>query len=304
VTLFAGCASDPFVGVGAERFAIRVELADTGFFPQEEYQCGPAALATVLGHAGVEITADELVPFVWLPERRGSLQPEMLAASRRYGRIPYVIAPDFGALLAEVAAGHPVLVLQNLGIGPVPLWHYAVVVGFSRDEREVILRSGVDRRRVTPAGVFARTWRRGDNWAMITLPPGELPAGDDVARYLRAVAAMEATGHAEEAAAAYRAALGRWPDSHLAHLGLGNALWGLGHADDAAGQYRSALALVPGDVTALNNLASVLATLGDCGEAADLIGRAEDLAPPGSPLAGNLADTRREVAACAAAGSR
>lgn len=299
MTLLAGCASDPFLSVGTERFAAPVELANTPFFPQEEYQCGPAALATVLGHAGVEITANELVPLVWLPERRGSLQPEMLAASRRYGRIPYLIAPDFGALLAEVAAGHPVLVLQNLGIGPVPLWHYAVVVGFSRDDAEVILRSGEDRRRVTPAGAFARTWRRSDNWAMITLAPGELPAGDDLARYLRAVAAIEATGHVEEAATAYRAALGRWPDSHLAHLGLGNSLWALGRADDAAGQYRRALALAPDDMTVLNNLASALATLGDCDEAADLIGRAEGLAPPGSPLAGNLADTRREVAACA-----
>lgn len=299
MTLFAGCASDPFAGAGAERFATPVELAGTPFFPQEEYQCGPAALATVLAHAGVDVTADELVPAVWLPERRGSLQPEMLATSRRYGRIPYVVAPDFGAVLAEVTAGRPVLVLQNLGIGVLPQWHYAVVVGFSRDDGEVVLRSGEDRRRITPAGTFVRTWGRSDNWAMIALPPGELPADDDVARYLRAVAAMEATGHIEEAATAYRAALDRWPDSSLAHLGLGNALWALGRADQSAGQYRRALALAPEDLTILNNLASVLATLGDCGEAEALITRARNLAPPGSPLGDDLADTRRQVAACA-----
>lgn len=297
--LSTGCASDPFLVAGAERFAAPVELTDTPFFPQEDYQCGPAALAAVLLDAGVDVTADELVPLVWLPGRRGSLQPEMLAASRRYGRIPYVIAPDFNALLTEVAAGHPVLVLQNLGIGPLPRWHYAVVVGFSPDEGVVVLRSGEDRRRVTPAGLFVRTWERGGHWAMITLPPGRLPAGDDLTRYLRAVAAMEATGHVEQAATAYRAALERWPASKLAHLGLGNALWSLGRAQEAADQYRRAVALAPDDRTALNNLASALAALGDCGEAATLIERAVSRAPVGDPLAEELADTQREVAACA-----
>ena len=301
--LLAGCAADPFRGPGTEPFALPVELADTPFYPQEAYQCGPAALATVLTHAGVRVSAEDLVPAVWLPERRGSLQPEIMAASRRHGRIPYLVEPDFGALLAEVAAGHPVLVLQNLGFGPIPVWHYAVVVGFSPERGEVILRSGTERRRVTAGRVFARTWGRSDHWAMIALTPGELPAGQDATRYLRAVAAMEATGHPEEAVAAYRAALGRWPASGLAHLGLGNALWTLGRPDEAAREYRAVLALAPGDLTALNNLAAVLVTLGNCGEAADLIERADELASSGGViderLRESLVDTRRAVAACA-----
>ena len=35
----------------------KVELTGTPFFPQTEYQCGPAALATVLNAAGVKVTA-------------------------------------------------------------------------------------------------------------------------------------------------------------------------------------------------------------------------------------------------------
>lgn len=252
----------------------------------------------MLEDAGAGVSGDELVPLVWLPGRRGSLQPELLAASRQYGRIPYVIAPEFGALLAEVAAGRPVLVLQNLGIAAAPSWHYAVVVGFSPREGEVILRSGVDRRRVTPAKVFMRTWARGDRWGMIALPPGQLPAGDDAGRYLRAVAAMETTGHLEEAIAAYRAALSRWPDESLAYLGLGNSLLGLGRPAAAADEYRRALALAPGDVTILNNLANALLRLGECGEAGDLVERAALLTPDDSPLRAALDDTRREVAGC------
>jgi hypothetical protein len=199
--LLCGCAADPFGAPDLRDYQSTIELADTPFFPQEDYQCGPAALATVLLDSGVDVDAGELIPKVYVPARHGSLQPEMLAASRAYDRIPYVIAPDFAALIAEVAAGRPVLVLQNLGVAAVPVWHYAVVIGYSADAGEMILRSGMDRRRITRAKLFARTWQRSGNWGMIALRPGELPASAEPARYLRAVAAVESIGRFDLAAA-------------------------------------------------------------------------------------------------------
>ncbi len=92
-----------------------VELTQVPFFPQEEYQCGPAALATTLASFGVKVTPEQLVPQVYIPERKGSLQVEMLAAARRHGLVSYQIAPRFEDLLRELAAGHPVIVLQKLG---------------------------------------------------------------------------------------------------------------------------------------------------------------------------------------------
>ena len=61
----------------AEVFPQPVELTTVPFFPQEEYQCGPAALATVLTWTGVNVTPAELAPQVYLPERQGSLQLEI-----------------------------------------------------------------------------------------------------------------------------------------------------------------------------------------------------------------------------------
>lgn len=296
--LLCGCASDPFREAGVTAFPSRVELADTPFFPQEAYQCGPAALATVLQHSGVAVSPDDLTAKIYIPERRGSLQPELLAATRGYERIPYVIAPEFTALLAEVAAGHPVLVLQNLGIAILPRWHYAVVVGYSAEDSEIILRSGRDRRRVTPARLFARTWRRSDNWGMLALPPVELPAGNDPTRYLSSVATVESGGRPDLAATAYRSALTRWPDSGIAWLGLGNAAWAAGRSAEAEHNYRHALELDPSNVVALNNLATVLALDGQCPEARKLLQRATDGAPEDSPLASALSATREDVDAC------
>src|SRR3569623_1363896 len=134
------------LGVAPADLTHAVELDAVPFFPQERYQCGPAALATVLAWSGAAVTADQLVPQVYLPARQGSLQPELLAAARRYQRLPYVLEPDLAALLREVGAGHPVLVLQNLGLSWAPRWHNAVVVGYDLARDEVVLRSGAGRR--------------------------------------------------------------------------------------------------------------------------------------------------------------
>jgi len=52
----------------------QVELKAVPFFPQAEYQCGPAALATLLVSSGVSTTPEALVPQVYLPARKGSLR--------------------------------------------------------------------------------------------------------------------------------------------------------------------------------------------------------------------------------------
>src|SRR5262245_11493120 len=92
------------------------ELSATPFYPQEIYQCGPAALATVLDAAGASISPDELAQLVYLPERRGSLSVELAAAVRHLGYLSYQLQPRLADLLAEIRYGRPVVVLQNLGL--------------------------------------------------------------------------------------------------------------------------------------------------------------------------------------------
>ena len=173
LVMLAGCATPQTDRLleSATAFPRPVELTAVPFFPQEAYQCGPAALATVLNGSGLNVTPEELTPQVYLPERQGSLQFELLAAARRHGRVPYVLRPQLEAITTEIASGNPVLVLQNLGISAMPFWHYAVVVGFDLARAEVVLRSGREHRHVTSLRTFEHTWRRGDYWAVVVLPP-------------------------------------------------------------------------------------------------------------------------------------
>ena len=121
---------------------------------------------------------------VYVAGLRGTLQPELLGATRRHGLIPYVLAPEWSALDAELAAGRPVLVLENFGLPRVPIWHYAVVVGIDPQQDRVILRSGRKRRRLEHRAQFLRRWQLGHEWAFVAVAPGELPASATPALYV------------------------------------------------------------------------------------------------------------------------
>lgn len=291
----AGCSINPDWQLARADGPPGTLLLDTPFHPQTEYQCGPAALATVLGASGVEVTPESLVPQVYLPGREGSLQLELVAATRRAGRIPYVIDREPQALLDELHAGRPVLVLQNLLVRTVPRWHYAVVVGADAGANRLVLNSGTEQGLEMPAPKFLRTWDWAGRWGLLSLRPGELPARADPVRYLAAVADFEQVAGSAAAAPAYAAALQRWPEEPRAHLALGNQAYAAGEFARAAAHYRDGLALAPGDAVLGNNYANVLGELGCDGEARQAIEAALDAHPADGPWRAELEVTREEL---------
>lgn len=296
----SGCASTPqtraLLDSLPEPLPGHIELAEVPFFAQEDYQCGPAALAMSLDVAGIKTTPEALVPEVYLPDRHGSLQVEMLAASRRHGVIAYQLAPKLTDLLAEVADGTPVVVLQNLGLSWYPVWHYAVVIGYDLDHAEIILRSGRERLQVLPMTTFERTWGRGSYWAMVALPPGKIPNSAEEVSFVSAVSAVEKIGYSERAQIAYLAALKRWPGNLAAQIGVGNTAYRMKDLVQAEAAFRQAIQDHPDSVAALNNLAQVLADLGRDGEALSFARRAVALGGPLEDIAqATLSDIERRL---------
>ena len=88
LVVLTGCATPPMSAsllqqVPAE-FSAPVVIPGVPFFAQDQYECGPAALATVLAASGVSVVPDDLVPLIYVPERKGSFQVEIVAAARSY----------------------------------------------------------------------------------------------------------------------------------------------------------------------------------------------------------------------------
>lgn len=239
-----GCASwltppqtDALLAAPPPGLAPRRELSTVPFFAQTQYQCGPAALATVLVHAGVDSSPERLAEQVFLPAREGSLQLEMLAGARRAQLLPVRLPSSMAALLAEVDAGHPVVVLQNLGLSFYTVWHYAVLVGYDFVAREVVLRSGITEREILSWNLFERTWARSGYWAFAVTPPGRLPATAIEADAVDAALGFErGVTTPSLRAAVYDSVVARWPDNLTALIGQGNARAALA---DWAGAARS-----------------------------------------------------------------
>ena len=260
----AGCATPQLQALlDGESTALpqRVELDAVPFYAQEAYQCGPAALAMVLEAGGKATQPEALKSQVYIPDRQGSLQVEMLAAARRNGFVAVELSPRLSDLLAEIAAGNPAVVLQNLALDWVPVWHYAVAIGYDLKERRIVLRSGTERRLEMSLSTFERTWQRGGYWAMLALPPGRFPASVGPAEYLSAVTKLEKAGPPESAQAAYQQALKRWPDQFTALMGAGNTAYRAGDLEEAERAFRQATRVYPKSAAAHNNLAQTLADL-------------------------------------------
>lgn len=274
--LLGGCAAvAPLPG----HIPSSAHWTDVPFFEQAALHCGPAALAMVLTHSGVETDPDTLAAMVYTPGRQGSLQSELITAARRHGRLAYPIQGR-ACLLDALAAGMPVVVFQNLGLGWLPRWHYAVAVGYDLDRSHIILHTGARADHRVRLTTFERTWRRTGRWALLVLPPGDIPACADEHLYLQAALGLEQAGRAAAAKAAFEAAVRRWPLSVAARMALGNALYTAGRRDAAAEAFRAVIRIDGANAPAYNNLAHVLAEQGLLAEAAAAARRAVQLGGP------------------------
>lgn len=295
--LLQGCAT-PQLNALQRQFPAelprRVELDHVPYFAQDAYQCGPATLAMVFGANGIAIEPQQFEAEVYLPEKLGSLQVEMLAATRRHGLLAYEIEPQLNTLLVEIAAGRPAIVLQNLGLSWYPVWHYAVAIGYDIDRAEIILRSGSERRQVLPLKTFERTWARSNYWAMLALSPDRLPARADENRYIAAALALEQTKQLHTAHRAYATAMQRWPSNLNASMGAGNTAYALGDFALAEKAFEQATRAHPESGAAFNNLADTLAQQKKFEQA---LGAAQRAVQIGGELQDIFLQTQKEIEA-------
>jgi tetratricopeptide (TPR) repeat protein len=284
----SGCGLNPRLNL-AETTGSRVpvELTETPFYPQEAHHCGPASLLTMLEASGVDAEYGAVVDRVYVPGLEGSLQVEMLAAAREFGRIPYVLPPAASSLLEELSAGRPVLVLLNLGLPRSPVWHYAVLVGFDPVRNQVLLHSGRTAWSRQRAPAWLRRWSWAGRWAVVLLSPGEWPTSPDRERMFRALADFEDRADPLAAGQSWAVAAEAWPEEVLPWLGIGNAAHRRGDWEAAVDAYERALDLEPEHLPARLNLALSRSAAGAPCEGLRTLGSAP---PESHPLAAAFAE--------------
>ena len=291
----SGCAGvSPTVPPKAESLRM-----DVPFVSQSTAYCGPAALSSALQYYARPVSLEELGDQVFVPGRQGALTLEMTAASRRHGLLPYPIGPSLDAILRELDAGHPVLVLQNLAFNWWPQWHYALAVGYAAEGETLLLHSGEKPYYAIPAGTFMRTWARADHWGLVLTPPDQIPDTAAALPYLNSVDKMRQTRTItpDQLQAGLAQAALHWARSASAQFVYANWLLENGEAERAIEYYQRGLVLQDDNAMALNNYAFALLASGCKALAEEAIAQAIALKPDDA----RFRESAKEIAASGSA---
>ena len=196
-----GCASvEP---PGLRGLPERVELNGVPFFRGNAHQGAPQTLAAMLGEQKVRVTPGLLTKPLKLPGAEASLQGNIEQLAAGYGLMVYPLDKSLSALLTQVAAGYPVMLRFSDG----RLWsepRYAMLVGYNRTKRTVMLRAGMERRRLMDFDTFKTAWMDAGGWAVLIVSPTQLPASVDKARWLKAANDLSRSGQEQAGATAIK----------------------------------------------------------------------------------------------------
>jgi tetratricopeptide (TPR) repeat protein len=265
-------------------------IAKVPFFPQQQFFCGPTTLSEVAGFYGISKSPSTIAPSTFIPGREGTLQIEMVAATRQLGLVAYAERSSMQQLLKLVAENIPVIVLQNNSIGWFPQWHYAVVIGYDLKTAEVILHTGVTAAYRLNFSTFERTWQRGNYWMLAMLPSDKSSAQLDPFVYTKACQDLLNTQQTATGIAALQTATKQWPDYWLPYFLLGNHYFD-SQPQEAARWFGKGLPFAQQQVPYLNNYAMLLSKLGCHLQASSFIQAALQIAPAD----GKLLDSQMQI---------
>ncbi len=165
LSLLLGCAHSPAAGPPSSG----IPRLQVPFFPDGTDQCGPSALASVLGYWGKPAEPAELRREIYVPKLRGALPLDLLLAARAHGLKAEMSEGGLDALKGELDAGRPVIAFVNLGFRFLPIGHFLVVTGY--DGRGVYAHSGKRKNEFLGYSEFDRMWEKTGRWTLFSSGP-------------------------------------------------------------------------------------------------------------------------------------
>jgi hypothetical protein len=139
------------------------------FFPQEDYQCGPASLAAVLTYRGATATPIEIAAEIFSGSARGTLDLDMVFYAEGKGLQVkrYTGTPE--DIRRNIDNGNPLIVLTDYGFWVYEKGHYLVIVGYN--DQGFIVNSGKDRELFVPEAEFLKVWKKANSLTLLIERP-------------------------------------------------------------------------------------------------------------------------------------
>ncbi|OGR65874.1 MAG: hypothetical protein A2X31_00810 [Elusimicrobia bacterium GWB2_63_22] len=168
--LLSGCSPlrvslEPEKPTGDREVALNVP-----FFPDNTDQCGPSALASVLGYWGKPAEPELLRQEIYQARLKGSLALDLLLAAGSRGLSAELVNGSLAKIREELDSGRPLIAFVNAGYSFYPAGHYLVITGYDDRRQRLTVHSGMKRNQRLPYGKFERQWRKTERWALLIQP--------------------------------------------------------------------------------------------------------------------------------------
>jgi hypothetical protein len=135
------------------------------FYPQDDYQCGPASLAGVLNYWGVSVTPDDVAKDIYSASARGTLNIDMLLYVNKKGLYALQYIGSWEDLKKKINDKYPLIVLVDYGFSVYQANHFMVVVGYNGDG--VVVNSGKTEHMFIDKEKFLKAWERTNYWTLL-----------------------------------------------------------------------------------------------------------------------------------------
>ncbi len=157
--MLCACASAP-----AKVQEKEITIGNVPFYPQEDYQCGPASLAGVLNFLGLTTTPEAIAKDIFSKSAGGTLTVDMVLYAQGKGFSALDYSGGMKDLREKLDAGSPVIVMVDYGAWVWQKNHFMVVVGYNDDG--IVANSGKEKAEFIRNDSFLKSWKRTGYWSL------------------------------------------------------------------------------------------------------------------------------------------
>ena len=143
-------------------------IQNVPFYPQEEYQCGPASLAGVLNHWNINVSPQEIASEIYSKSARGTMNIDMVLYVEKIGLKARQYRGSFEDVKTKIDSGYPLIVLVDEGFLIYQKNHFMVVIGYGGEG--IFANSGREQGKFIPTKEFLRSWKRTKFWTLFITP--------------------------------------------------------------------------------------------------------------------------------------
>ncbi|OPY78939.1 MAG: hypothetical protein A4E65_02084 [Syntrophorhabdus sp. PtaU1.Bin153] len=149
-------------------------IENVPYFAQEDFQCGPAALATVVNYwylrerSGKQLPIETIIADIYSSSARGVLGMDLGLYAQKLGFDVAGRAGSVEDIKRNIDIGVPVIILVDYGMLAYQQNHFMIAKGYTIDG--VIVNSGRTENQVISAKDLNKIWKKTGFWSLIIRP--------------------------------------------------------------------------------------------------------------------------------------